>query len=49
MHLTSLYRGVPFIMSLSRSVSPRGINKQQLEIGKKEMACFIHTSFDRAL
>ena len=32
MHSASLYRGIPFIRGLSRSVSPRGINKQQLEI-----------------
>ena len=36
MHSTSLYLGVPFIRGLSRSVSPRGINKQQLEIVKKK-------------
>ena len=37
MHSTSLiYRGVHFIRGLSRSVSPRGIKKQQLEIVKKK-------------
>ena len=36
MHSTSLCRGVPFIRGLSRSVSPRGINKHQLEIVKKK-------------
>ena len=36
MHSTSLYRGVPFIRGLSRSGSPQGMNKQQLEIFKKK-------------
>ena len=37
MHSTSLiYRGVHFIRGLSRSVSPEGIKKQQLEIVKKK-------------
>ena len=32
MHSASLYRGIPFIRGLLRSVSPRRINKQQLEV-----------------
>ena len=38
MHSASLYRGIPFIRGLSRSVSPRGIKKK-----KKIDSCFIHT------
>ena len=36
MYSASLHRNIPFIRGFSRSVSPRGMNKQQLEIIKKE-------------